>query len=103
MTQSIVTANLLGSGQVVYLTWDGGWSEQVADSFISGGEEENSWLLDIAKRAAAARVVVDPYLIDVTERDGAAWPEQHRERIRATGPTIEFAPSGAPTDLRRVA
>lgn len=103
MTQSIVTANLLGSGQVVYLTWDGGWSEQVADSFISGSQEENDWLLDIAKRAAEARVVVDPYLVDVVERDGAAWPVQYRERIRAAGPTIEYAPSGAPTHLRRVA
>ena len=38
-----------GTGLVVYLTWDGGWSEQVAESFISGREEENAWLLDLAK------------------------------------------------------
>lgn len=103
MTQNVVTANLLGSGQVVYLTWDGGWSEQVADSFISTGDEENDWLLGIARRAAEARLVVDPYLIDVVERDGAAWPVLHRERIRAEGPTIDCATSGAPTHLRRVA
>ena len=101
MTQHIVTANWLGTGLVVYLTWDGGWSEQVADSFISGSEEEDSWLLDIAKRAADARIVVDPYLIEVTDRDGAAWPVLRREQIRAGGPTIAYAPD-KPT-LRRVA
>jgi hypothetical protein len=103
MTQHIVTANLLGKGQVVYLTWDGGWSEQIAESFISSGEEEDSWLLGIAARAAEARIVVDPYLIEVTERDGTAWPVQHRERIRATGPTIAYAPSKSHSALRRVA
>jgi len=103
MTQHIVTANLLGKGQVVYLTWDGGWSEQVAESFIGSGEEENSWLLGIATRAAEARIVVDPYLIEVTERNGAAWPVQHRERIRATGPTVAYAPPEPRGTLRRVA
>lgn len=101
MTQHAITANLLGPGLVVYLTWDGGWSDQVADSFISSSEEDESWLLDIAKRAVDARIVVDPYLIEVTERDDAAWPVQRREQIRAGGPTIAYAPADA--ELRRVA
>lgn len=103
MTQYSVTANLLGKGPVVYLTWDGGWSEQVAESFISTSEEEDSWLLGIAARAAEARIVVDPYLIEVTERDGAAWPVQYRERIRATGLTVAYAPPESRGTLRRVA
>ena len=101
MTQHAITANWLGSGLVVYLAWDGGWSEQVADSFISGSAEEDAWLLDIAGRAADARIVVDPYLIEVTEQDGAAWPALRREQIRAGGPTIAYAPDA--TGLRRVA
>jgi hypothetical protein len=42
--------------------------------------------------SAADRVVVDPYLIEVTLGSGSPWPVLHRERIRATGPTIDQSP-----------
>ena len=103
MTQQIITANLLGDGRVAFLTWDGGWSEHVAESFVSTSDEESEWLLSIALRAVEAQVVVDPYLIEVSDRDGTAWPVLRREQIRATGPTVAYAPSASSDTMRRVA
>ena len=103
MTKHAVTANLLGEGKVAFLTWDGGWSEHVAESFVASSEEESEWLLEIARRAVDAQIVVDPYLIEVTDEGGSAWPVKRRERIRATGPTFPFAPEQSQGALRRVA
>ncbi len=87
MKQQAVTANLLGDGRVAFLTWDGDWSDKVADSHIATSDEESEWLLDIAKQAVAAQIVVDPYLIKVDDSNGTAWPVSRREQIRAAGPT----------------
>lgn len=92
MTQQIVTANRLGDGRVVFLAWDGGWSETIDDAHRSDGAEESEWLLAMAGRAAAARLVVDPYLIDVAVADGRVRAVKRRERIRAAGPTVQAAP-----------
>lgn len=91
MKQQAVTGNLLGDGRVAFLTWDGDWSDQVADSHIATSVEESEWLLDIATQAVAAQIVVDPYLIDIDDSEGTARPVRRREQIRATGPTESFS------------
>lgn len=103
MTKQTVTANLLDSGLVVFLATDGDWTEDVAESFVSDSTEESEWLMEAAQRAVAARIVVDPYLIDVTDENGSVWPVKRREQIRAAGPTIACAPGVASEALRRVA
>ena len=103
MTQQTVTANLLDSGLVVFLATDSGWTEDVAESFVSDSAEESDWLMAAAQRAVAARIVVDPYLIDVTRENGTIWPVKRREQIRAAGPTIACAPRSSVETLRRVA
>ena len=105
MTQQAVTANLLGEGRVAFLTWNGDWSYDVADSHVAASEEESEWLLDEAQRAVAAQIVVDPYLIEVETKDGKPWPVKRREQIRAVGPTgsIKIAQNDVLTALRKVA
>lgn len=79
-----LTANRLIDGEVVF--WKAGqWVERFADAE----------LFDEAAPAEAAEahgksqptVVVDPYLIDLTEVEGVWAPVSYRERIRALGPT----------------
>lgn len=87
MKQQAVTANLLGDGRVAFLTWEGDWSDRVVDCHVASSDEESAWLLDIAQQAVAAQIVVDPYLIDIDDTSGSAWPVRRREQIRAAGPT----------------
>ena len=79
-----LTANRLIDGEVVF--WKAGqWVERFADAE----------LFDEATPAEAAEahgksqptVVVEPYLIDLSEVEGVWTPVSYRERIRALGPT----------------
>jgi hypothetical protein len=40
--------------------------------------------------AGEQRAITDPYVIEVSVKDGAIHPLSARERIRATGPTIRI-------------
>lgn len=103
MTQQAVTANLLDSGLVVFLAADGGWTAHIAEAATGSDDTECERLLETATKAVTDRVVVDPYLIEVADRDGSLWPVKRREWIRASGPTIAFAPGGSAETLRQVA
>lgn len=79
-----LTANRLADGEVVF--WkQGDWVERYADAELFDD--------DAAAEAAEAHgknqptVVVEPYLIDLTEADGVWAPVSYRERIRALGPS----------------
>ena len=79
-----LTANRLSDGEVVF--WKAGqWVERFADAELFGDEEA---ALDAEGQAKSQpTVVVDAYLIDLTEGDGIWAPVSYRERIRALGPT----------------
>jgi Protein of unknown function (DUF2849) len=85
-----VTANRLDNGLVVFLDPDGGWTLAIAAARILD-EAELDDALAYGKAQAEARIVVDPYAIDVEVTDGAPVPTRLRERIRAErGPTIAY-------------
>lgn len=81
-----LTANRLTDGEVVF--WRAGqWVERFAEADLFGDA-------DLAQAEAAEghakgqpTVVVDPYLIDLTQSEGFWAPVSYRERIRALGPT----------------
>jgi hypothetical protein len=80
-----LTANRLVDGEVVF--WrKGQWVERFAEAELFGDD-------DPAGEAAEAHgknqptLVVEPYLIDLTESEGLWAPVSYRERIRALGPT----------------
>lgn len=87
MTRQVATANRLVDGVVVYLTPDGRWSEWIDDARIAEGDDEGEKLLAAATPSVAARIVVEPYLIEVTDEGGAIRPARYREIIRASGPS----------------
>jgi hypothetical protein len=87
----VITANDLRDGLVVFLDHDGGWTHDIALARVV----EDGADLDQAKAYAQAqhdaRIVVEPYPIDVEVKGGVPVPVRFRERIRAEkGPTIVY-------------
>jgi hypothetical protein len=81
---SVVTANRLTDGIVVYLAVDGEWTEEIANARVADDEAETKALEAIADNAVRERIVVGPYPMAVgLKDDGAIDPLSVRERIRA--------------------
>jgi sulfite reductase (NADPH) hemoprotein beta-component len=88
--QKIITANRLGDGRVVFLDASGGWSLAVAEAraFEDGPALDEA--LAYAARQTEARVIVEPYAVDVEVNGGTPEPIRLRERIRAVGPSVDY-------------
>jgi hypothetical protein len=81
---SVVTANRLTDGIVVYLAVDGEWTEEIANARVADDEAETKALEAIADNAVRERIVVSAYPMPVALKDdGAIDPLSVRERIRA--------------------
>lgn len=86
---NIITANLLRSGDVVYLAGTGGWVRQIAEAKVAHDKEELAALEKQAQRDVEEHRVISVYAMDVDLVDGQPEPRSVRERIRATlGPTV---------------
>jgi len=86
----VVTANRLVDGAVVYLTATGEWSIALRDSALWRTQEEADIALQASEVAVTARIVVGPYLFEVTETPEGLQAISARERIRADRkPTFE--------------
>ena len=86
MSETIVTANRLSDGAVVYLADEGRWSEVIACARVATAESEVETLLAVA--AAMPTQVVGPYAIAVATDGGPVRPLHIKEAIRAGGPTV---------------
>jgi hypothetical protein len=84
----VITANRLTDGVVVFQTADGGWTEDFNRAVALADPQLTAGALKRAKQDEASNVVVDPYAIEVEERNGHLAPKALREAIRAAGPTI---------------
>jgi|SRR5688572_16165847 hypothetical protein len=80
---SVVTANRLTDGIVVYLAPDGGWVEDLAQARLADTEAEIAALEAEAAKAVAERKVVAVYPMDVVIQDGMPVALSVREKIRA--------------------
>ena len=85
---SILTANRLGDGVVVFLDFEGAWSEALAEAVVAHSPDEVRALEDRGAYDAARNLVVEPYLVDVRENGGRLTPIRYRERVRAGGPSM---------------
>jgi hypothetical protein len=90
MPQMIV-ANRLTDGLVVFYTAEGGWAADIEEGLQLESEQAQQRNLGRALADEARCIVIDPYLIDVTESNGRLRPTSIREAIRAFGPTVEAA------------
>lgn len=82
---SIVSANDLMVGDVVYLTADGGWTRRLEEAAVALDAAAAADLLTRAKGQPSA--VVDPYLAEVALDGPAPRPLHFREAFRARGPS----------------
>lgn len=89
---TVVTANRLADGVVVWLTADGRWSETLAQAAVSTSADEVGRLLDLAHGDENTAVGAYPAPVR-SAADGSVEPANLRERIRVGGPTIAL-----PTD-----
>ena len=87
MPQMII-ANRLADGIVVFFDEAGAWVEPIAEGAWVDDDAAGAKLLEQAKRDEAACLVVDPRLIEVELVGGRRQPTDHRERVRASGPTV---------------
>jgi len=80
---SVITANRLVDGIVVYLAPDGSWTEDLNRAWLAESEEETKRLEEIANEAVKERKVVAVYPMDVAVESGELHPLSVREKIRA--------------------
>ena len=84
---SVLTANRLGDGVVVFL--DGSeWIEDIAAAAVARTPEESRALEAQGARDTARNLVVDAYLVEVRETANGLAPVRARERVRVAGPSI---------------
>ena len=88
--QKAITANRLSDGLVVFLTGGRSWSLSVDDAELFADGPDLEGALTFGREQHAARVILDPYAIDMETVGDKALPVRLRERIRALGPTIAY-------------
>jgi hypothetical protein len=90
---SVVTANRLGDGAVVYLGPKGRWTVDIKEAEVAADKTALAALEAVAAKAAADQLVVSVYAMDVALTDGRPAPLSVREKIRAQrGPTVPALP-----------
>jgi hypothetical protein len=88
--QKAITANRLDDGRVVFLDDLGGWAPTLVEARLLADGPELDQAIAYGKAQHDARVVVEPYAIDIETIDGLPVPARIRERIRAQGPTVRY-------------
>ena len=85
---SVLTANRLNDGIVVFLDDAGAWEENIGRAAVARTPEATRALEAQGARDAVANLVVEPYLAEVREIGGRVVPVRVRERVRVDGPSI---------------
>jgi hypothetical protein len=85
---SVLTANRLGDGVVVFLDCEGDWVELIGAGAVARTPEEVRALEARGAHDAARNLVVEPYLVEVRDGPGGVTPVRTRERVRVAGPSI---------------
>ena len=85
---SVLTANRLDDGIVVFLDFEGAWNESLAEAVVARDPGEARALEDRGAYDAAHNLVVEPYLVEVRETQAGLTPVRYRERVRAGGPSV---------------
>jgi len=87
----VITANDLRDGLVVFLDHDGGWTHRIAEARVVDDGAGLDGAVAYARAQHDARIIVEPYPIDVEVTRGVPVPVRLREKIRADrGPTIPY-------------
>jgi hypothetical protein len=86
---SIITANVLRSGEVVYLAEGAQWTRDIDKAAVANDKPALTAFEATANTAILNREVTAVYAMDVVLRNGAPQPISVREMIRAAHrPTV---------------
>jgi hypothetical protein len=91
----VLTANRLTDGISVWLGANGEWVVSLRDAFLARHEDAVAAIEAAGRQALADNCVVDVNVIEIEETDAGPRPYRLRERIRADGPSIDYAPVAA--------
>jgi hypothetical protein len=83
MGWTVITANRLRQGDVVYLTEGAGWTTRLPEAHAVQTPDEERALLAAAEREVAKQEVIGPYAMPVDSSAFGLRPMSRREKIRA--------------------
>lgn len=86
----VITANILRDGVTVYLTADDGWTETLSKARFFADAAETEGPMQKAEEDVARLVIVEPYVMEAALGETGPEPVSARERIRASGPTVQY-------------
>ena len=90
----VLTANRLSDGIAVWYSPDNGWDTDIAQAELVSDAAGEARLTAIGAEAYARNEVIDVNVVDAELANGNLAAVKLRERIRAAGPTINYAPRG---------
>jgi hypothetical protein len=88
---SVISANRLEDGAVVYLADEGNWADTLAAAKLLATKPEVTAGLEAAHRAVESNLVLDPLAVEVSEVPTGWRPMSLRNTIRAAGPSVKYA------------
>ncbi|GGF45674.1 hypothetical protein GCM10007301_01470 [Azorhizobium oxalatiphilum] len=91
---TVITANRLTDGVVVWLTAESGWSDTLSRAAVVSTPDDALRLLGIANADENHAVGAYPARVTVAD-DGSLAPVNLRERIRVGGPTVALPGAAA--------
>jgi hypothetical protein len=83
--RSVLSAHRLADGAVVFLDFEGDWSDNLAAALVARAPDERQALVDRARYEAEHMLVVEPHLLEVDELEGRLIPIRRRGAGRAEG------------------
>jgi Protein of unknown function (DUF2849) len=93
--RSVLSGHRLADGAVVFLDFEGDWSDNLAAALVARAPDERRALVDRARYEAERTLIVEPHLIEVDELDGRLIPIRRRGTGRTEGRSAFANPGGA--------
>lgn len=88
--QKVITANRLLDGLVIFIGENRSWVTDIAEALTFSDGPDLEAGIAFGAESVAARMLIDPYPVDVTIENGVPVPVRLREAIRAKGPTVVY-------------
>ena len=101
--RSVLAANRRTDGAVVFLDFEGDWSDNLATAVVARAPDERRALADRARYEAERALVVKPRLVEVDELDGRPIPIRRRAAEWAEGTGAFADPDGVRAGAPRCA
>ncbi|MBD08193.1 MAG: DUF2849 domain-containing protein [Gammaproteobacteria bacterium] len=86
--QQMIIANELRSGEVVFLSEEGNWVNNIDKATVALDIDQANKLLTLAQEAEHNNKVVGAELVEIEAQDKQRFPKDIREAIRVNGPTV---------------